>query len=123
MVRDADTLSVADLAKAMDSLTERARGGNLAIEDVQNGTLTVNNTGALGSVLSRPLVNHPQAAIVTTELIVRRAVVVGDAIAIRSMMNVCLSFDHRILDGSEASAFINDVKRRLEAIGPETGIY
>ena len=123
VVRDADTLSVADLAKAMDSLTERARGGNLAIEDVQNGTLTVNNTGALGSVLSRPLVNHPQAAIVTTELIVRRAVVVGDAIAIRSMMNVCLSFDHRILDGSEASAFINDVKRRLEAIGPETGIY
>ena len=123
VVRDADALSIANLAKAIDELTDRARRGNLAIEDVQGGTFTVNNTGALGSVVSRPLVSYPQAAIITTEAIVKRPVVVNDAIAIRSMMNVCLTFDHRILDGSEASAFINDVKQRLEAIGPDTGIY
>ena len=122
VVHDADGLSVAGLAKAIAGLTARARQGSLSLEDVQGGTFTVNNTGALGSVLSQPLVNHPQAAIVTTEAIVKRAVVVGDAIAVRSMMNVCLSFDHRILDGSEASAFINDVKQRLEAIRPETSI-
>ena len=123
VVRDADTRSIADLTKAIDDLTSRARRGALALEDVQGGTFTVNNTGALGSVVSQPLVNYPQAAIITTEAIVRRPVVVSDAIAIRSMMNLCLTFDHRVLDGSTASAFVNDVKRRLEAIGPDTGIY
>ena len=91
--------------------------------DVQGGTFTVNNTGALGSVVSQPLVNYPQAAIITTEAIVRRPVVVGDAIAIRSMMNLCLTFDHRILDGAEAGAFIIEVKRLLEGVGPDTAIY
>jgi 2-oxoisovalerate dehydrogenase E2 component (dihydrolipoyl transacylase) len=123
VVRDADMLSVANLAKAIDELTDRARRGKLVLEDVEGGTFTVNNTGALGSVVSRPLVSYPQAAIITTEAIVKRPVVANDAIAIRSMMNVCLSFDHRILDGSSASAFLNDVKQRLEAIGPDTGIY
>jgi 2-oxoisovalerate dehydrogenase E2 component (dihydrolipoyl transacylase) len=123
VVRDADLLSVANLAKAIDELTDRARRGKLVLGDVEGGTFTVNNTGALGSVVSRPLVSYPQAAIITTEAIVKRPVVVGDAIAIRSMMNVCLSFDHRILDGASASAFLNDVKQRLEAIGPGTGIY
>ena len=123
VVRDADMLSIASLAKAIDELTDKARRGKLVLEDVEGGTFTVNNTGALGSVVSRPLVSYPQAAIITTEVIVKRPVVVDDAIAIRSMMNVCLSFDHRILDGSNASAFLNDVKQRLEAIGPDTGIY
>lgn len=123
VVRDADMLSIASLAKAIDELTDKARRGKLVLEDVEGGTFTVNNTGALGSVVSRPLVSYPQAAIITTEAIVKRPVVVDDAIAIRSMMNVCLSFDHRILDGSNASAFLNDVKQRLEAIGPDTGIY
>ena len=93
------------------------------MDDVQGGTFTLNNTGVLGSVLSQPLVNFPQAAILTTEAIVKRPVVVGDGIAIRSMMNLCMSFDHRIMDGAEASAFINSVKRRLESIGPDTGVY
>ncbi len=123
VIRDADTLSVAGLAKRMDDLTNRARQGRLTIEDVQGGTFTVNNTGALGSVASQPLVNPPQAGILTTEAIVKRPVVINDAIAIRSMMNLCLAFDHRVMDGAEASAFITSVKRRLEAIGPETGIY
>ena len=123
VVHDADTLSVAGLARRLDDLTTRARAGRLTLDDVQSGTFTLNNTGALGSVLSQPLVNHPQAAILTTEAIVKRPVVVGDGIAIRSMMNLCMSFDHRIMDGAEASAFINAVKRRLEGVGADTGVY
>lgn len=123
VIRDADTLSVAGIAKRIADLTQRARQGNLSVEDVQFGTFTLNNTGALGSVASQPIINHPQAAILTTEAIVKRPVVVGDAIAIRSMMNICLTFDHRIMDGAEASAFTNAVKRRLEAIADDTGIY
>ena len=123
VVHDADRLSVAGLAEALDGLTGRARRGGLAIEEVQGGTFTVNNTGALGSVLSRPLVNPPQAAILATESIVKRPVVIGDAIAIRSMMNLALTFDHRVLDGSEAGAFVSAVKRLLESIGPDTPVY
>ena len=123
VVHDADTLSVAGLAHRIADLTDRARRGALTLDDVQDGTFTLNNTGALGSVLSQPLVNFPQAAILTTEAIVRRPVVIGDGIAIRSMMNLCMSFDHRIMDGAEASAFINSVKARIEAIGPDTGLY
>ena len=123
VVHDADTLSVAGLSRKIADLTDRARRGALTLDDVQGGTFTLNNTGALGSVLSQPLVNFPQAAILTTEAIVRRPVVIGDGIAIRSMMNLCMSFDHRIMDGAEASAFINSVKTRVEAIGPDTGLY
>ena len=123
VVHDADGLSVAGLAKAIDDLTTRARTGSLRLEDVQGGTFTVNNTGVLGSVASQPLVNYPQAAILTTEAIVKRPVVIDDAIAVRSMMNVCLTFDHRVMDGAEAGAFTGSVKRRLEAIGPDTAIY
>ena len=123
VIRDADTLSVAGIAKRVADLTQRARQGSLGIEDVQFGTFTLNNTGALGSVASQPIINHPQAAILTTEAIVKRPIVVGDAIAIRSMMNICLTFDHRIMDGAEASAFTNAVKRRLDAIADDAGIY
>ena len=123
VIRDADTLSVAGIAKRVADLTQRARQGRLSVDDVQCGTFTLNNTGALGSVASQPIINHPQAAILTTEAIVKRPVVVGDAIAIRAMMNICLTFDHRIMDGAEASAFTNAVKRRLEAIADDTGIY
>ena len=122
VIRDADGLTVTGLAEAVDRVTRRAREDRLRIEDVQGGTFTVNNTGALGSVVSRPLVNHPQAAILATEAVVQRPVVLDDAVAIRSMMNLCLTFDHRILDGSEAAAFAGSVKRRLEAVGPDTPI-
>ena len=123
VLHDADDLSVSGLARRLDDLTRRARAGELALDDVQGGTFTLNNTGALGSVASQPIINHPQAAILTTEAIVKRPVVVGDGIAIRSMMNICFTFDHRIMDGAEASAFTNTVKHRLEAIGPDTGVY
>jgi 2-oxoisovalerate dehydrogenase E2 component (dihydrolipoyl transacylase) len=119
VIHDADREGISGLAKRIAPLVERARSGSLALDDVQGGTFTLNNTGTLGSVLGGAIINHPQAAIVTTESIVKRPVVIsgpqGDAIAIRSMMNICLSFDHRIIDGAEASAFMQNFKRGLEA--------
>ena len=124
VVHDADRLSLAGLAHAVHGITERARTNRLAIEDVQGGTFTLNNTGALGgSLVSGPIINHPQAGIMTTETIEKRAVVRSDAIAIRSMMNICLSFDHRINDGAEASMFLETVKKRLESFGPDSPVY
>ena len=123
VVHGADKLGVAAIAKILDSLIERARAGKLELPDVRGGTFTVNNTGALGSVASRPLVNPPQAAILATEAIVKRPVIVGDAIAIRSMMNVGLTFDHRIMDGAEAGAFLQAVKAKLESIKDAEGFW
>ena len=118
VVPNARDLSVAGLARRIDDLVARAHAGKLRIEDMETGTFTVNNTGAFGSIASNPIVNHPQIGIVTMERVVRRPVVVeGDAIAIRSMMNVALSFDHRALDGAEAGAFLAALKERLEALG------
>ena len=123
VIHDADRLSIAGLAHAVRDLASRAQSKKLILDDVHGGTFTLNNTGVLGSNVSQPIINHPQAAILTTEAIQKRPVVINDAIAIRSMMNLCLSFDHRINDGAEASAFITSVKRRLEAIDADTPIY
>jgi len=123
VIHDADRLSVAGLAQATRDLTQRARQRKLTLNDVQGGTFTLNNTGALGSVVSQPLINHPQAAIMTTEAIQKRPIVRDDAIAIRSMINLCLSFDHRINDGAESGGFLQAVKTRLETMGPDTPIY
>ena len=123
VIHDADRLSIAGLAAAARDLTIRGRRNKLTLEDVQGGTFTLNNTGALGSIVSYPIINHPQAAILTTEAVQKRPVVRDDAIAIRPMMNLCLSFDHRINDGSESSAFLQAVKSRLEAVSLDTAIY
>ncbi len=123
VIHDADRMSIAGLARALGDVAQRARQRKLTLVDVQGGTFTLNNTGALGSTVSQPIINHPQAGIMTTEAIVKRPVVRDDAIAIRSMMNLCLSFDHRINDGAEASGFLQAVKARLETIGPETSIF
>jgi len=123
VLHNADQLSIAGLAAAANDLAERARTKKLTLNDVQGGTFTLNNTGALGSFLSGPIINYPQAGILTTETIQKRAVVIDDAIAIRSMMNICLSFDHRINDGAEASGFMAAVKSKLQAMGPGTSIY
>ena len=123
VIHDADTLSIAGLARSVEDISTRSRKGNLTVDDVGGGTFTVNNTGVLGSVASQPLVNYPQAAIITTEAIVKRPMIVADAIAIRSMMNICLSFDHRIMDGQEVGEFTTAVKRRLEVVGGNTPVY
>ena len=118
VVPNARDLSVAGLARRIDDLVTRAHAGKLRLEDIEEGTFTVNNTGAFGSIASKPIVNHPQIGIVTMERVVRRPIVVeGDAIAIRSMMNVALSFDHRALDGAEAGGFLAALKERIEALG------
>ncbi len=123
VIHDADRLSIAGLAHAVADRSARARAGSLRLEDVQGGTFTVNNTGALGSVLGGPIINHPQAGILTTEAVQQRPAVINDAIAIRWMMNLCLSFDHRINDGAESGAFLQAVKDRLEAMDDDTPIY
>ncbi|MBO8140558.1 MAG: 2-oxo acid dehydrogenase subunit E2 [Firmicutes bacterium] len=123
VIRDADRLSVAGLARTLSGLVARAREGRLGVDDVDGGTFTVNNTGAFGSIASYPIINPPQAAILTMEAIVRRPVAVGDAIAIRPMMNMCLSFDHRVTDGLYAGRFLAAVRRRLESLGPDTPLY
>jgi len=116
VVHNAGDLSVAGLAKAIAGLVARAQTRKLRLEDIEGGTFTVNNTGSFGSIVSKPIVNYPQVAIVTMERVVKRAVVMeGDAIAIRSMVNVCLSFDHRVADGLDAGGFLAALKRRLEA--------
>jgi 2-oxoisovalerate dehydrogenase E2 component (dihydrolipoyl transacylase) len=119
VVRNADKLSIKGLAIAAGILVDRARHGKLGADDLAGGTFTVNNTGANGSILSAPILPTGQAGIITMEAVVKRPVVVaGDSIAIRSIMNVCLSLDHRVVDGGIASAFLSDVKKRLEAMGP-----
>ncbi len=117
VVHDADTLDVPALARAVNDLAARAHDGKLRVEDVQGGTFTINNTGALGSVAGKAIINHPQVAILNTEAAIKRPVVVDDAVAIRSIMNLCITFDHRVLDGAEAGAFVAGVKQRLEADG------
>jgi 2-oxoisovalerate dehydrogenase E2 component (dihydrolipoyl transacylase) len=122
VIRNADSLSISGLALAAGAIIEKARNGKLGADDLAGGTFTVNNTGANGSIMSAPIINGGQAGIVTMEAVVKRPVVVespgGDAIAVRSMMNVCLSLDHRSIDGSIGSGFLVDLKRRLEAMGP-----
>ncbi|MDP6665971.1 MAG: dihydrolipoamide acetyltransferase family protein [Dehalococcoidia bacterium] len=124
VVHTAASLSLPDLAKKLGAVIDRARSGSMTLEDVRGGTFTLNNTGALGSVWGGAIINHPQAAILTTEAIVKRPVVITrddtDAVVVRSMMNICLSFDHRIIDGAEASAFLQTVKNGLEAIDLNT---
>jgi 2-oxoisovalerate dehydrogenase E2 component (dihydrolipoyl transacylase) len=126
VVRNADELNIVGLARRIEDLVKRARAGRLGTEDISGGTFTVNNPGSLGSVASTPIINHPQAAILQAEAVVKRPVVVdnagGEAIAIRSMMNLEVSFDHRIIDGGAALKFLNAVKRRLEGYGPKSRI-
>ena len=119
VIPDADELNLTGLARRIDAAVKRARNGQLSADDISGGTFTVNNPGSLGSVASTPIINHPQAAILQAEAVVKRPVVVDDAIAIRSIMNLEVSFDHRILDGGAALKFLNAVKGRLEGYGPE----
>ncbi len=119
VVKDADLMGFMDLAQAINDLAVRARGKSLRPEDVRGGTFTLNNTGALGSVAGQSIINQPQAAILSTESIRRRPWVVGDTIAIRPLMNLTMSFDHRIIDGLAASRFLNDVQAGIEEWTPD----
>ena len=119
VVKDADLMGFMDLANAINDLARRARTKSLRPEDVRGGTFTLNNTGALGSVAGQSIINQPQAAILSTESIRKRPVVVDDEVVIRPIMNLTMSFDHRIIDGLAASQFLNDVQEGFESWSPE----
>jgi 2-oxoisovalerate dehydrogenase E2 component (dihydrolipoyl transacylase) len=117
VLRDADQLSVAGIARALRVIIQKARSARLSLDDLQGATFTVNNPGSLGSIMSQPIVPVGQSGIVTMEAIVKRPIVTAeDAIAIRHMMNSCLSFDHRVLDGAGALKFLRTLKQQLETV-------
>ncbi len=123
VIRNADMLNLAGIARAVNDLVTRARANRLQPAEVQGATFTVNNPGVFGTVLSMAIINQPNAGILTMDAVVKRPVVVDDAIAIRSMMNMSLSFDHRIIDGLTAAQFLGAIKRRLESWGPDVEVY
>jgi 2-oxoisovalerate dehydrogenase E2 component (dihydrolipoyl transacylase) len=123
VIHHADRKSIAGLAFELYDLVNRAKAGSLRVTDMQGGTFTFNNTGAFGSMLSYPIIQHPQAAILTFEKIVRKPVVIQEMIAIRSIVSICLSFDHRLLDGIICGRFLQRVKYYLEKYDEETTIY
>ena len=121
---DADTLTLAGLAKQVNAIAQRARNNKLTLQDMQGSTFVVNNPGVFGTILSVPIINQPHAGILSMDAVVKRAVVVeDDAIAVRSMMFLCLSFDHRILDGAGAGGFLQAVRTKLQGYGREIDVY
>jgi pyruvate dehydrogenase E2 component (dihydrolipoamide acetyltransferase) len=115
VIRSADELSIAGLARKVNDLADRARSKKLNPDEVHGGTFTVTNFGIFGGLFGLPIIHQPQVAILGTGGIEKRPVVVGDGIAIRSMMYLALSFDHRVVDGAVADQFLRSVKRSLEA--------
>ncbi len=114
VIRNADELSIAGLARKVNDVAERARSKKLNPDEVHGGTFTVTNFGIFGGLFGLPLINQPQVAILGTGGIQKRPVVVNDAIAIRSMMYLALSFDHRVVDGAVADQFLATIQRSLE---------
>jgi 2-oxoisovalerate dehydrogenase E2 component (dihydrolipoyl transacylase) len=123
VIRNAGDLSIAGLARELARLVEKARARKLAVDDMRGATLTLDNTGAFGSIISQPIVPAGQTAIVTTEAVRRELRPADDgAIAVRAVMNLCISFDHRAVDGAQAGAFMRDAKLHLEAIAADASI-
>jgi len=119
VIKNADDLSITGIARAVRDLATRARNKKLTLPDFDGGTFTVNNGGTLGTYLSYPIVNPGQAAIMTTEAIGKRVVALDDdTIGIRTMGNVVMSFDHRVMDGATAAAFLRDVKAWIQGVDP-----
>ncbi len=114
IVRDADTLSMAEIEQTVGDLAVRARDGKLAMEDMQGGTFTITNGGVFGSLLSTPIINPPQTAILGMHKIQERPVAEHGEIVIRPMMYLALSYDHRLIDGRESVQFLVSVKELLE---------
>lgn len=114
MLRDAEHMGFADLEKAVSGFAERARNGTITLEELTGGTFSITNGGVFGSLLSTPIVNAPQSAILGMHKIQQRPVAVGDQVVVRPMMYVALTYDHRIIDGREAVQFLVAVKEVLE---------
>lgn len=119
VIKNADDRSLKGIAKSINELATKARTKKLTGEDMAGGTFTVNNTGAFGSVQSMGIINQPQVAILQVESIVKKPVFIDDMLAARHMVNLCLSIDHRVLDGLMAGNFLQAVKQRIENIDPD----
>ena len=114
VIRDADQLSFAAIEKAIGGFATKAREGTISVGDLQGGTFTITNGGTFGSLLSTPILNPPQSAILGMHAIKKRPVVVDDQIVIRPMMYLALSYDHRLIDGRDAVSFLVKVKDCIE---------
>ena len=123
VVRRADGLSIAGLARAVNDLATRARGKQLKADELTGGTFTVNNSGTFGTLFSYSVINPGQAGILTMEAIVDRPMAISGMIGIKPMMYLCFSFDHRVLDGLQAARFLTSCRKWLEAVSAETPIY
>jgi 2-oxoisovalerate dehydrogenase E2 component (dihydrolipoyl transacylase) len=126
VIRNADQLSISGVNHQVQDLAARARTNKLRLDEIQGGTFTVNNTGWFGSVSSMPIINAPEVAILSMEAIVKRPMVIEaddqEVIAVRSMMNMTCSFDHRVLDGAQVGFFLADVRKRLESWDANTSL-
>ncbi|MEN1970152.1 dihydrolipoamide acetyltransferase family protein [Lentibacillus sp. N15] len=120
VIKHADEKSIKGIAKDIYELAGKARTGKLTADDMQGGTFTVNNTGSFGSIHSMGVINHPQAAILQVESIVKRPMIINDMFAARDMVNLSLSLDHRILDGLVCGRFLARVKAILEHMNKDT---
>jgi len=123
VVRNADSLSIAGLARAVNDLATRARSKQLKADDLTGGTFTVNNSGTFGTLFSYSVINPGQAGILTMEAIVERPVAVQGMIGIKPMMYLCFSFDHRVLDGLQAARFLTSCRKWLESVTVESPVY
>ncbi|MDP1808199.1 MAG: dihydrolipoamide acetyltransferase family protein [Actinomycetota bacterium] len=115
VIKGAEGLNISGLAAAIHDLAERSRSEKLRPDEVHEGTFTITNPGSFGSIIQTPIINQPQVAILSLEAIVERPVVVDSAIAVRHMVNLGLSYDHRVNDGAGATQFLTGIKRRLES--------
>ena len=115
VIKDADSKSLSEIEQSILNYSDKAKKGKLSIEDMQGGTFTISNGGVFGSLLSTPILNAPQTAILGMHSIQERPVVINQEITIRPMMYLALSYDHRLLDGKEAVTFLVSIKEQLES--------
>jgi pyruvate/2-oxoglutarate dehydrogenase complex dihydrolipoamide acyltransferase (E2) component len=123
-IYDTDQYTLAGLARQVNAIAQKARADKLSVQDMQGSTFVVSNPGVFGTIISTPIINQPHAGILSMDAVVKRPVVIeDDAIAVRSMMYLCFSFDHRILDGAGAGGFLQAVRTRLQSYGREIDVY
>jgi pyruvate dehydrogenase E2 component (dihydrolipoamide acetyltransferase) len=115
VIRDAHKKSLIDIARELEDIAARARNKTIGVAEVQGATFTLTNPGSYGALIGTPIINYPQTAILGTYAIVKQPIVIDDMIAIRPMMNLCLSYDHRLIDGMYAGRFLQRVKRAIES--------
>jgi 2-oxoglutarate dehydrogenase E2 component (dihydrolipoamide succinyltransferase) len=114
VIRECDKLSFGEIEKNLENFAKKARSGGISVDDLRGGSFTITNGGVFGSLLSTPILNPPQSAILGMHTIVKRPVVMGEQIVVRPMMYVALSYDHRVIDGREAVLFLVQLKQTLE---------